>query len=106
LSDGAGGLAQGGDATRGQPTGPLLAHLDRVRECGFSHDGQSLVTLDGTVRRWQAPASLRRAPPLEHQNLVRAVGFSPDGRLLLTGGGDGVARLWSTAPGAGSPRLL
>ncbi len=96
LTAGGGGAARFWDPSSGAPVGSTLYHDGSVGAAAFSGDGRTLVTLDGDIRVWQAPPTLRRAN-LPHPGAVNAVAFSGDG-LTLTGGKGG-ARLWRTATG-------
>jgi WD40 repeat protein len=100
--DTARGVAPGVVGAAGRPPpapGPSLYHRDDVRAAAFSHDGRTLMTLDGAVRLWEAPRGFRRGPPLTHPGGAYAVAFSRDGKLVLTAGQDGTARLCHAATG-------
>jgi WD40 repeat protein len=90
-----------------------LAHPEWVTQVAFSPDGHFLATEMGgdwqkqkalPVTLWEVPGG-REATRLPHPTFITDLAFSPDGRSLATGGSDGAARVWETAPGKEIVRL-
>jgi len=90
------------DVTTGLPTGPPLAHEERVWGAEFSPDGGRIATAsgDGSARIWSAKTGELLLPPLRHGQPVRAAEWSPDGLRLATASWDHTSRVWDALTGA------
>jgi WD40 repeat protein len=89
------------DTLTGAVRTTLLGHKHPVRDLTFSHDGQSLATLDleqrwpeseSTAMLWDAAEETPISLPLD-TSAVTALGRSSDGRTVAIGFADGTIRL-------------
>jgi WD40 repeat protein len=70
----------------------LSGHQDIVSGCGFTPDGQSLVSwsYDATVRLWDVIRCRQLQQWTRHTDRITAGSVSPDGRWVATGARNGV----------------
>src|SRR5262249_24816453 len=72
---------------------------------GMSHDGNTIVVLDGgwssavRVVVWNAATGKRIGRPEGHDGTVTCIAYAPDGKSLVSGSIDRTVRLWETATG-------
>jgi WD40 repeat protein len=80
----------------------LQGHTGNVYGVVFSPDGKRLasVSLDNTVRLWDAVTGAALQILQGHTNYVFGVAFSPDGKRLASGSADMTIRLWDAVTGA------
>lgn len=83
-----------------------LAERSGVSTTRFIDQGTRLLTLsrDYHAQIWEQ--SQREGIPLEHEGPVTALAFSPNGKWLATGSQDRTARLWETATGQETAKLI
>jgi WD40 repeat protein len=110
LTAGNNGIVRVWDLTPDGLVAAVLHHPNQNRllsgSCSFGADGQSVVTVDGTVRLWRAPKGQRRRAPIQHAGGAYAVAFSNDAKFALTGGNDGLAVLRSLTRDDDTDRIL
>ena len=72
------------------------AHLDAVRDIGWSTDGTTFATAsdDRTTVLWDRATLTPKATLVGHQSRVTRAAFGPDGRTLYTTGLDGTVFVW------------
>ncbi len=75
----------------------LSGHSNNVTCVAFSPDGQTVASVDGKLRVWDAGQRSLRGSIAGHTWGTQAVAFSPDGLLMATGGNDARIRLWDAA---------
>jgi WD40 repeat protein len=89
------------DSISGVILGQMDGHGDRIHDCRFTADGETLITAsaDGLAIVWDL-TNLAPALRLEgHDSVVNACDASPCGRFLGTGSEDHMARLWDRTTG-------
>jgi WD40 repeat protein len=94
-------LGQIFDVSNGSTAGrAALKHLDAVKGCSFSPDGERLLTwsYDGYARLFESSTGNLSASPLSHDGPLTAAAFSPNGRNIATASVDGFVRLFTTDP--------
>jgi WD40 repeat protein len=72
-----------------------LWHPRRIMQTAFGSDGRTLLTSDGTARRWRRPPGQALGPEVPDigGDGTPRTWASPDGRRLVVGDGKGVYRL-------------
>lgn len=110
LTAGNNGIVRIWDTTPDGMVTAVLHHPNQNRllagSCSFSSDGQTVLTVDGTVRLWQAPKGSQRGTPIRHAGGAYAIAFSNDGKWVLSGGDDGKAILRNSHEDVYSDRVL
>ncbi|MFP2908590.1 WD40 repeat domain-containing protein [Pyxidicoccus sp. 3LFB2] len=89
------------DAGSGECLLTLSGHGSAVTTCGWSPDGQRLLSgaFDNTLKVWDAGSGECLLTLSGHASLVIACGWSPDGQRLLSGGDDGALKVWDASTG-------
>ena len=84
------------DAQTGEELDLLIGPTSGVRSVSFSPDGQTIASVDGTIRLWDTDTGTHRrtltGSPL-------SVAFSPDGNTIASGSWDDTIRLWDAHTG-------
>jgi len=96
---------------RNDVSGPVLltvatlkGHTDEVRGCGFSPDGQRIVSAssDETLKLWDVSTGAVLATLKGHTGGVNGCAFSPDGqRIVSASSADRVRQLGQHPEGVG-----
>ncbi len=72
----------------------LIGLSDLVRQVTYSPDGQTILTVDNTVRTWDAQTGQQQQGPRAGLGLVSSAAFSPDGSLIAAGNSNGAVTVW------------
>ncbi len=79
----------------------LRGHSDRVTGLAGSATTNRLasVSLDGTLRIWDAPSGKEKFKLEGHKGAIKSVVFSHDGKRVMTCGADNTIRVWDPQTG-------